>query len=81
MNQVGGKPCAYGNFVKFKNRGAFHHNKEMPTCDFFVAVNVSLLTTTSLPFLDLDHDTPLKTIGDAIGYIILWPWKLTSSKM
>jgi hypothetical protein len=46
-----------------------------------VDVNVSLLATTSLPFLDLDHDAPLKSIGDAVGYIILWPWKLTSSKI
>jgi hypothetical protein len=81
MNQVGRKQCAYGNFVKFGGRGVLHHNKEMPTCALSVAVNVSLLATTSLPFLDLDHDTLLKTIGDAVGYIILWPWKLTSSKM
>jgi hypothetical protein len=46
-----------------------------------ITLNVSLLATTSLPFLDLDHDTPLKIIGDAIRYIILWAWKLTSSKM
>jgi hypothetical protein len=67
--------------VKFGGKGALHHNKEMPTCVLYVDVKVSLLATTSLPFLDLDHDTPLKTIGDVVGYIILWPWKLTSSKM
>jgi len=80
MKQVGGKPCAYDNFVKFVGRGVLHHNKEMSTCVLFIALNVSLLATTSLPLLDLDHDTPLKTIGDAIRYIISWPWKLTSTR-
>jgi hypothetical protein len=49
-----------------------YHNKEVPTCVLYVDVKVSLLATTSLPFLDLDHDTPLKTLGDVVKYIILW---------
>jgi hypothetical protein len=37
------------------------------------------MAITSLPFLDFDgQDIPMQIIGDAIGYIILWPWKLTT---
>ncbi len=81
MNQTRGKPYAYDNFVKFGGRGVLLHNKEVPTSVLFIVVNVSLLSTTSLPFPYLDCNILLKTIGDEIGYIILWPWKLTSSKM
>jgi hypothetical protein len=41
-------------------------------------VSSSLMATTSLPFPNLDHETSLFTIGNAIGYVILWPsWNLT----
>jgi hypothetical protein len=37
------------------------------------------MATMSLPFLDLHgQDIPMQIIVDAIGYIILWPWKLTT---
>jgi hypothetical protein len=73
MSQAWGKPYAYDNFVKFGGRGVLHHNKEMPTSALSIIVNVCLLATTLLPFPYLDRNILLKTIGDAIGYIILWP--------
>jgi hypothetical protein len=56
MSQVGGKPCAYINFVKFGGVGVLHYNKEMPTNTLFVVVSLIYL-----PFPDPDHDIPLKT--------------------
>jgi hypothetical protein len=39
-------------------------------------VSSSLMATTSLPFPDLDHETPLRIVGNAIRYVMLWPWNL-----
>ncbi len=75
------KPCAYGNFVKFGGWVALHHNKGMSTNTLSVVMSSSLMVITSLPFPDLDHETPLHTIGNAIGYVILRPWNLTSFSM
>jgi hypothetical protein len=66
MDQARGKPCTYGNFVKFRGGATLHHNKAMPTNTLYVVVTSSLMATTFLPFLDLDHETPLHIIGDAI---------------
>jgi hypothetical protein len=50
----------------------------MPLETLSIAVSFSTMASASLPFPNLDgEDVPLQTIGDAIGYIILWPWKLT----
>ncbi len=81
MDQARGKPYTYGNFVKFGGGVAFHYNKAMSANTLYVVMNSSLMATTSLHFLNLDHETPLHTIGDAIGYVILWPWKLTCFSM
>jgi hypothetical protein len=45
MSQVGGKPCAYNNFVKFGGVGVLHYNKEIPTNTLFVVVSLSSLIT------------------------------------
>jgi hypothetical protein len=37
-----------------------------------------LIVNVYFPFPNLGHDIPLRTIGDVIRYIILWPYKLTS---
>jgi hypothetical protein len=78
MNQVGGNPCAYGNFAKFGSGVTLHHIKPMPTNTLFVVVSSRLIVNVYLPFPNLGHDIPLRTIGDVIRYIILWPYKLTS---
>jgi hypothetical protein len=80
MSQVGGKPYAYSNFVKFGGVCVLYYNKEMLANTLFVVVSLGLLITIFWPFLDPDHDIPLKTIRDAIGYIILGPYNLISSK-
>jgi hypothetical protein len=52
----------------------------MPLEILSIAVSFSTMASVSLPFPNLDgQDVPLQTIGDAIGYIILWPWKLTTT--
>ncbi len=52
----------------------------MPLETLSIAVSFSTLAIASLPFPNPDgEDVPLQTIGDAIGYIILWPWKLTTT--
>ncbi len=67
--------------MKFGGGDVFHHDRAMLINTLFIAVSSSLMATTSLPFLDLDHETPLCTIGNATGYVILWPWNLTSFSM
>jgi len=67
--------------VKFADGDLVLHHKEMPVSSLFVAMTSSLLSTTIFPFLSFDYDVPFKTIGDVVGYIILWPWKLITSKM
>ncbi len=81
VDQIGQKPCTYGNFVKFGGGFALHDNKGMLTNTLSIAMSSSLMVITSLPFPDLDHETPLRTMGNAIGYVILWPWNLTSFSM
>jgi hypothetical protein len=61
---------------------AFHHHKPiLPKC-VIVIITSPLVVDFLLPYLDKEHDPPLQTIGDAIGYnIVLWPWKLTELDM
>ncbi len=52
----------------------------MPLETLSIVVSFSTMASASLPFPNLDgQDVALQTIGDAIGYIILWPWKLTTA--
>jgi hypothetical protein len=69
----GGQPCAIRNFVKFVGGDVVLHHKEMLIGSLCVAMTSSLLPTTIFPFPSFDYDVPLKTIGDVVGYIILWP--------
>jgi hypothetical protein len=76
----GGKFCGLRTFVKFGGKATFHHNMRLPLETLSIAISFSTLASASLPFPDLDgQDVPLQIIGDAIGYIIFWPWKLTTT--
>ncbi len=76
----GGKSCGLGTFVKFGGGAALHHNMPMPLETLSIVIGFSTVASASLPFPDLDgQDVPLETIKDAIGYIILSPWKLTTA--
>jgi hypothetical protein len=66
--------------VKFGGGVTLHHNMLMPPKTLFIAISFSTMASASLPFLDLDgQNVPLQIVGDAIGYIIFWPWKLTTT--
>jgi len=75
----GKKPCGLGSFVKFGGGTVLHHNKPMLVDTLFVTMSSNLVDIVSLPFPNFDgEDIPLQIIGDVIGYIILWPWKLAT---
>jgi hypothetical protein len=57
--------------VKFAGGNVVLHHKEMLVGSLYGVVTSSLLPTTILPFPSFDYDVPLKTVGDATGYIIL----------
>ncbi len=59
--------------MKFAGGNVVLHHKEMPSSYLSIAMTSSLLPTTILPFPSFDYDVPLKTIGDVVRYIILWP--------
>jgi len=75
------KPMPLGIFVKFGGRTAIHHNKPMPSDYASIAITSSLPAFDSLPFPQFDHDPPLLTIKDAMGYVVLWAWKLIDKYM
>jgi len=72
--------CATGNFVKFGGVRALQHHKEMLAITLFVSMSSSLMANVTLPFPSIDVNT-LYNVGNAIGYIILWPWNLTLSRV
>jgi hypothetical protein len=77
----GEKPCGLGNFVKFGGGTTFHHNRPMLVDTQSIVVSSNLVDIAPLPFQDIDgQDIPSQTIKDAIGYIILWPWKLITPR-
>jgi hypothetical protein len=80
-NKNGGETRALGNFVKCGGRTTIHHNKPMPSDYVSIAITSSLQAFDSLPFPQFDHDPPLLTIKDAMGYVVLWPWKLIDKYM
>jgi hypothetical protein len=73
--------CVVGNIVKFGGVRVLQHHEEMPTITLLVFVNSNLMANVTLPFPSPNANTPLYNVGDVIGYIILWPWKLTSSRV
>jgi hypothetical protein len=68
-------------FHEFGGGDVLHHNNAMLANTLSIVVSSSLMASTTLPFLDFDHETPLCIVGDAIGYVILWLWNLTSFSM
>jgi len=76
MTFHGGKNCAINNFVKFGGGDVMHHNWAMPKECVYVSITSYLLVGVHLPYLEPSHDPPLCTVDRAVGYIILWPWKL-----
>jgi hypothetical protein len=77
----GGETCALWNFVKFGGGIVVHHNKPMPSDCVSIAITSSFQAFASLPFPQFDHDPPLLIIKDAMGNVILWPWKLIDKYM
>jgi hypothetical protein len=73
MNVIGRKACAFGKFGKFGGRVAHHH--------LFVCMSSCLTPKYSLPFPNYEHDLALIIVGHGIGYIYIWPWKLTTLYM
>jgi len=72
------KNCAINNFVKFGGGDAMHHNRAMPKECIYVSITSCLLAGVHLPYPELGHNPPLCIVDKIIGYIILWPWKLTA---
>jgi hypothetical protein len=81
IDLVGFKGYAHGNFFKFGGGEVVHHMKSMASETLSIFVRSCLLVKSSLPFPKTKHDPPLIRVQDAIGCIILWPWKLTSTYM
>jgi hypothetical protein len=75
------KDYAYGTFFKFGGGEVVHHGKPMAVDTLSIFVSSCLLVKSSLPFPKTKHDPPLIRVQDAVRYIILWPWKLTSTYM
>jgi hypothetical protein len=72
------KGCAINNFIKYiGGRGILHHNTIMSNDCIFVTIFSRLQAIVALPYPLFDHDLPIHIVKDAIGFIILWPWKLT----
>jgi hypothetical protein len=76
MTTHGHKDCAIGHFVKFGGGDAMHHNRTMLEECIFVAITSCVLVGVHLLYPKHDHDPPLYIVNNAIGYIILWRWKL-----
>ncbi len=56
-----------------------HHGFFFSKNFLFVAITNNLLKGVHLPCLNSSHDPPLYTIQDVIGYVVMWPWKHTST--
>jgi hypothetical protein len=74
----GRKDRAIRNFVKFGGGDVMHHNCTMPEKCIYVAITSCVLAGVHLPYLEHDHDLPFHIVDSVVGYIILWPWKLTT---
>jgi hypothetical protein len=81
IDPVGFKDYAHGNFVKYGGGEAVHHGKPMVAYTLYVSTSSCLLARFALPFPETKHGPPLVRVQDVVEYIILWPWKLTSTYM
>jgi hypothetical protein len=81
IDLVGFKDYAHGIFFKFGGGEVVHHKKPMASDNLSIFVSSCLLLKSSLPFPKTNHGPPLIRVQDAVGCIILWPWKLTSTYM
>jgi hypothetical protein len=81
IDHVGFKDYAHGNFFKFGGGEVVHHGKPMVVDTLSIFVSSCLLIKSSLPFPKIKHDPPFIRVQNAVGYIILWPWKLTTTYM
>jgi hypothetical protein len=65
--------CGVGNCMKFGGVKALQHHKEMPAITLSIYVSSNLMAKFTLPFPSSNVNTHLYNVGNAIGYIILWP--------
>ncbi len=56
----------------------FNCKPNVKVVTIYVSITSCFLVSAHLPYLELGHDPPLCTVDRTIGYIILWPWKLTT---
>jgi len=70
MTFIGRKDCANKNFVKLGGGGIVHHHKFIPLNCLTIVIIVALVTNVALLIPNNEHDPPLQTIGDVVGYIV-----------
>jgi hypothetical protein len=78
MTTHGHKDCAIDHFVKFGGGDAMHHNCIVPKECISVDITSCVLVNVHLLYPEYDHDPPHYIVKSAVGYIILWPWKVTT---
>jgi hypothetical protein len=66
-----------GNFVKFGGGTIVHHNRSMLEECLSICITSRLIKGANLMFLEVDQDSPLCIIDDAVWHVMLWPSKLT----
>ncbi len=59
--------------MKFGGEAVQHHNLSMLEHCLFIGITSCLIRGAHLSILNLEHDPPLRTIVDAIGYFVFWP--------
>jgi hypothetical protein len=64
-------------FVKFRGGKAIHHHCDMPYNYPLANITTPMFRGAHLPCPESQHDPPLHVVDDAIGYMVLWPWKQT----
>jgi hypothetical protein len=79
MSPIGGTQIAFGSFVKFGGGMAKHHGNSMIDEYLYVGITQVTLKGVHLLVLEPDNDPPLYRVDDAIGYIVQWPWKKTTT--
>jgi hypothetical protein len=69
------KVLSLGMFVKFGIGGVFHHHCDMPNNYLLVGITILMFKGVHLPCPKSQHDPPLHVVDDAVGYMVLGPWK------